>query len=213
MTAHWLTASVELAATRIVRATVEESADGDHFVLFEVHTTIKGEAAPHGGFKRYGEFSTLHKLVKSSFSLKLSETPPAAAVALSSVPTSVCVDVANTGKRASPMVVALFSAPSKPPAGLRLVPNRQLIGFDKALTSPGTAAVKICFEISDADLAMVDDVGSHIAFEGDYVLTFFDGASKVMSKARIETTRTVAIIPPVDNPQPPCCQGSETSCC
>jgi hypothetical protein len=111
------------------------------------------------------------------------------------------------------MVVALFSAPSKPPAGLRLVPNRQLIGFDKALTSPGTAAVKICFEISDADLAMVDDVGSHIAFEGDYVLTFFDGASKVMSKARIETTRTVAIIPPVDNPQPPCCQGSETSCC
>ena len=74
MTAHWLTASVELAATRIVRATVEESADGDHFVLFEVHTTIKGEAAPHGGFKRYGEFSTLHKLVKSSFSLKLSSS-------------------------------------------------------------------------------------------------------------------------------------------
>ena len=146
----------------------------------------------------------------TSFSLK--PTASGATVALSSAPTPVCVDVTNTGKRASPVVVSLFSAPMKPPAGLRLVPHRQLIGFEKVLTSPGTG-LQVCLEISDADVAMVDEAGSHIAFEGDYVLTFFDGASKVTSKASILKRRTVATIPPVDNPQPPCCQGSVTSCC
>ena len=146
----------------------------------------------------------------TSFSLK--PTASGATVALSSAPTPVCVDVTNTGKRASPVVVSLFSAPMKPPAGLRLVPTRQLIGFEKVLTSPGTG-LQVCLEISDADVAMVDEAGWRIAFEGDYVLTFFDGASKVTSKASILKRRTVATIPPVDNPQPPCCQGSVTSCC
>jgi hypothetical protein len=146
----------------------------------------------------------------TTFSLKPTATAP---VVLSAAPTLVCVDVTNTGKRASPVVISLFSAPVKPPAGLRLVPNRQLIAFDKALTSPGAAAVKMCFKIIDADLAMVDDAGSHIAFAGDYLLTFFDGATKVTSKATIASTNKVATIPPVDNPQPPCCQGAERSCC
>ena len=60
---------------------------------------------------------------------------------------------------------------------------------------------------------MVDDAGSHIAYAGSYELMFFDGVTKSSRPAVVAATRTVASIPPVDNPQPPCCSGAETSCC
>ena len=94
----------------------------------------------------------------------------------------------------------------------RLIPNRQLIGFDKVHTTPQQKQT-VCMDVRDADLAMVDDAGSHVAYAGKYTLTFFDGVSKVTLAATIPTTRTVATIPAVDNPQPPCCMGNQTSCC
>ena len=147
-----------------------------------------------------------------SFTTFLLRPASSGVVNVRSAPTTVCVNVTNTGKRSSPVVVSLFSAPITPPVG-HVVPNRQLIAFGKAHTNPGGMAVNMCFDIADADLAMVDDSGSHIAFAGNYVLTFFDGATKVITKATIASTRTVSTIPAVDNPQPPCCQGTERSCC
>eukprot|EP01050_Picozoa_sp_SAG11_P011534 SAG11_NODE_1228_length_5473_cov_3.015445_1_plen_115_part_00 len=114
-----------------------------------------------------------------------------------------------------------------------MIPNRQLVGLDKLLTEP-TQTVRICVSVTDADVAMVDDAGAriayagahiayagahiayagaHIAYAGAYSLTFFDGANKISVPASVATTRTVATIPPVDNPQPICCMGNERSCC
>ena len=139
----------------------------------------------------------------------------------------------RVGTRPSPVVVTLFSSTTRGDLGSqkatagpintaasaqitgmepRLIPNRQLIAFDKVHTTPQQKQT-VCMDVRDADLAMVDDAGSHVAYAGRYTLTFFDGVSKVALVATIPTTRTVATIPAVDNPQPPCCMGSQTSCC
>jgi hypothetical protein len=145
---------------------------------------------------------------------------PAAAAAtplvLTTAPAQVCVDVTNAGAKASPVVVTLFSSTSRaaltgaaPP---RLIPNRQLVAFAKEHTAPGEKRT-VCMEIAAKDVAMVDDAGSHIAYAGKYTLTFFDGDNKVNRPASVATTLTVATIPAVDNPQPPCCMGGDRSCC
>eukprot|EP01045_Picozoa_sp_COSAG04_P009092 COSAG04_NODE_518_length_13185_cov_3.605609_7_plen_385_part_00 len=133
---------------------------------------------------------------------------------LGASPVPACVSVTNIGTSASPVVITLFSATTraKLKEAPRLLPNRQLLAFAKEHTTPGQKQ-SICLEISDKDVAMVDDAGSHIAYAGSYELTFFDGATKSSRPAVVAATRTVASIPPVDNPQPPCCSGAESSCC
>eukprot|EP01043_Picozoa_sp_COSAG02_P028760 COSAG02_NODE_1759_length_11042_cov_3.648725_8_plen_194_part_00 len=154
------------------------------------------------------------------------ETP----LKLGPAPKNVCVAITNTGSRKSPVVITLFSSTTRSElessnamarsavahestdTAPRLIPNRQLIAFEKVHTTPQQTQT-VCMELRDEDLAMVDDAGSHVAYAGQYTLTFFDGVSKATVAATIETKRTVATIPAVDNPQPPCCMGSQTSCC
>ena len=74
-------------------------------------------------------------------------------------------------------------------------------------------AARLCFDISDADVAFVDDAGAHIAYAGSYTLTFFDGSNKVSVNASVAKRRVISTLPPPDNPQPPCCSGADRSCC
>ena len=136
------------------------------------------------------------------------ETP----LKLGPAPTKACVAITNAGGRKSPVVITLFSSATRADLAPRLIPNRQLIAFEKVHTTPQQTQT-VCMAVRDEDLAMVDDAGSHVAYAGQYTLTFFDGVSKATVAATIETKRTVATIPEVDNPQPPCCMGSQTSCC
>ena len=161
----------------------------------------------------------------TSFQLQVHDEVP---LKLGAVPQKACVTISNTGSRKSPVVITLFSsttrsdlqssdalalvAPESTGTVPRLIPNRQLIAFEKLHTTPQQTQT-VCVEVRDEDLAMVDDMGSHVAYAGNYTLTFFDGVSKATVAATIETTRKVATIPAVDNPQPPCCMGSQTSCC
>lgn len=169
----------------------------------------------------------------TTFKLQIEQTNP---LVLGPSSTKACVAVSNTGGRPSPVVITLFSSTTRADlnaedanasvvsetthatsvddtdVGPRLLPNRQLIAFQKVHTTPQQTQT-VCMQVRDEDLAMVDDNGSHIAYAGTYTLTFFDGVSKVKVSAVIRSTRTVATIPPVDNPQPPCCMGNNTSCC
>ena len=148
----------------------------------------------------------------SKFSLASAASTP---LALGSAPVQACVTVTNSGAEPSPVVVTLFSSTTRADltgASPRLIPNRQLIAFDKEHAAPSQKQT-LCMEISDKDVAMVDDAGAHIAYAGKYTLTFFDGATKVTRQAVVATTRIVATIPAVDNPQPPCCMGDKTTCC
>ena len=138
-----------------------------------------------------------------------------APIMLTAVATEVCVDVTNAGSTSSPVTVTLFSSILRDDlsqAGPRVLPNRQLVGFTTAHTTPGQTQ-QLCLGVSDADVAMVDDAGAHIAYAGKYTLTFFDGKNKVTTHANVNTSRTVAAIPPANNPQPLCCQGDRSSCC
>ena len=150
----------------------------------------------------------------TSFNMRLPDSTQAP-ILLSAVTTEVCVHVANTGPSSSPVTVTLFSSFLRGDlshGAPRLLPNRQLIGFASADVTRGQTA-QLCLGIADADVAMVDDAGAHIAYAGNYTLTFFDGKSKVTTQASVKTSRTVALIPPVNNPDPPCCRGDQHSCC
>jgi hypothetical protein len=73
---HWLTATVELGAIYIRKATVENEDTADAYICYEVQTLLRGQSRASGDegyltLKRFSEFDTLHKLVKSSFSAKL----------------------------------------------------------------------------------------------------------------------------------------------
>lgn len=152
----------------------------------------------------------------ANFSMKLAVMQaPSTPIILSSTDSPVCVTITNTANQAAPVVVTAFSATT--PAKLtsekpRLLPNRQLVGFERVIALPRQAS-KLCFNISDADVAMVNDVGAHIAYAGRYELIFFDGHTKITTQASVAKTRTVATIPAVDNPQPRCCMGTDHSCC
>ena len=151
--------------------------------------------------------------VGTQFSLKAAAA--SVPLALTAEPAQTCVDISNIGSKASPVVITLFSSTTKADlndVAPRLIPNRQLISFTKVHTAPNQNQT-LCMKISDKDVAMVDDVGASVAYAGKYTLTFFDGLSKVTLQATVLTTRTVATIPAVDNPQPPCCMGSDRSCC
>ena len=166
----------------------------------------------------------------TSFTTFVMQAHDEAPLKLGQAPTMACVAITNTGRRKSPVVITLFSSTTRADlessnamdrsvvtlestdTAPRLIPNRQLIAFEKVHTTPQQTQT-VCMAVRDEDLAMVDDAGSHVAYAGQYTLTFFDGVSKATVKATIETKRTVATVPAVDNPQPPCCMGSQTSCC
>ena len=154
--------------------------------------------------------------VGTKFSLALSGTEAASTpLVLTATPAHACVEVTNTGAKASPVVVTLFSSTTRADlkgAAPRLIPNRQMLAFAKEHTAPKQKQT-LCMQISDKDVAMVDDAGAHVAYAGKYTLTFFDGENKLTRQATVAATRTVATVPPVDNPQPPCCMGSDRSCC
>lgn len=122
--------------------------------------------------------------------------------------------MANTGTLASPVVITLFSAATRaaledPPA---LIPNRQLVGFSKVHTASGQSQ-QVCFQVSDADVAIVADDGARVAYAGGLTLSFFDGASTATVPAVVSVRRTISVLPPVDNPPPPCCSGANRTCC
>lgn len=71
----------------------------------------------------------------------------------------------------------------------------------------------MCFNLTDSDLALVDSGGTTTSYAGSYSLVFFDGVSKASMTATIATNRVISTLPPVDNPTPPCCSGSNRSCC
>ena len=73
---HWLTATVELDSIFIRKATVEDKESGSPYILYEVTTILRDrpEGPGHVTHKRFSEFDTLHKLVKSSFSAKLNKS-------------------------------------------------------------------------------------------------------------------------------------------
>jgi len=88
-----------------------------------------------------------------------------------------------------------------------------LPAFDKVHVAAGATA-KVCFAVTDADVASVDTwSGAHVAYAGSYKLGFGDGVSTAWLDAEVKTQRVVAEIPAVDNPQPLCCQGADRSCC
>lgn len=166
----------------------------------------------------------------TSFQLQVD---PTTQLRLGTTPKNACVTVTNIGSRSSPVVITLFSSITRDELDIsnpmngsitaasnaeshgvapHLIPNRQLVAFEKIHTTPQQKH-DVCMDVRDADLAMVDDAGSHVAYAGKYTLTFFDGVSKATATATIPATRTVATIPAVDNPQPPCCMGNQRSCC
>lgn len=73
---NWLMATVELDSIFIYSAVVEQRDSTDAYIMYEVTTILKDR--PEGpGFvacKRFSEFDMLHKLVKSSFSVKLNRS-------------------------------------------------------------------------------------------------------------------------------------------
>ena len=123
-------------------------------------------------------------------------------LALGPAPGSVCATATNTGARASQVVLLLFAVPGKLVSPPRLVPNRKLVTFAKVPLQPQQSQ-QVCFPVADADVALVDDAGSSIAYAGTYTLVFFDGVSKVGVAAVVATQRTIATVPPVDNPPVP----------
>jgi len=146
---------------------------------------------------------------------QLAMIPTAGPVALSPRSTSVCVESTNVGSRASPVVVTAFASADRadlesPP---RILPLRKLVGWQKSLTEPNAGSAHLCFDLSDTDVAFVDDAGAHIAYAGSYTLTFFDGATKVSVGAFVAARRVISTLPPPDNPQPPCCSSSIRTCC
>jgi hypothetical protein len=150
----------------------------------------------------------------TSFGLAVSAGLESSLLALSMVAVQACVDVTNTGARESPVVVTVFAQTTHAEleAGPALLPNRRLIAFDKQHVNPGQR-VSMCFPITDEDLALVDGAGSHVSYAGNYSLIFFDGINEVSRPATVQSTRVIATLPPVNNPQPPCCEGEQTTCC
>ena len=73
----------------------------------------------------------------------------------------------------------------------------------------------MCFGVRSEDLSLVDDAGARAVHAGLYALEFFDGNRSVSMAARVPAAaaRVLSRLPPVDNPQPPCCQGEERGCC
>jgi len=133
-------------------------------------------------------------------------------VALTAAATEVCATISNSGGVDSSVVVTLFAVPKTLRTPPRLVPNRKLVDFDKLNVAMG-GTTKVCFNVTDADLALVDDNGATAAYTGAYDLLFFDGVNKATVAASVAADRVIATVPPVDNPTPPCCNGTVHTCC
>lgn len=93
-------------------------------------------------------------------------------------------NVSSLGDRpSSAVIMAFFKPPSTvtPPPGFqppRVLPKRQLFAFDKTGV-PSSSSTRVCFTVSDADLALVDDQGNRIQYAGTYRIILSDGTSEV----------------------------------
>jgi hypothetical protein len=118
--------------------------------------------------------------------------------------TTYAVDVTNAGTMAGAATVLVYfqlikqaDADSTASANLPVLPNRQCLGFDGIMLTPGTKGT-LHFAVADADLALVDEAGSEVIVAGEYQLVFSDGTTELVSKLTLPASaaRTISTLPP-----------------
>ena len=85
------------------------------------------------------------------------------------------VSVSNTGSVAAQQTVMLFMRPVKVPNAPTPAPNRQLFDFGRTRTLAPGEHDTLTFTVTDREVALVDENGSHVAFKGEYAIEFWTG--------------------------------------
>ena len=80
-------------------------------------------------------------------------------------------------------------------------------------TFPQGQSERVCFNVTDEQLALTSVDGATVLYSGKYTLELFDGVHSVTVPAQVSHGRVIDTLPPVSNPQPACCSGSDRSCC